>query len=568
MNTLKNISRVARAAAVLAVMSATLAGCSKFLEPKSQSEFSAKNIEQLNELIPMALSEPNNTTNYRLTGGFLDILSDDVRTMPFIPPMDPVGDRWYTESEVSAIYGLYTWQPNWSVTESDRGNRQHGRMYEDIYNKLVYANSILDYVDRVSGSAEMKSYVTAQAKALRGFYYLHLVNMFGVPYNADPDGPGIPVRTTGARENRPMERNTVREVYARIEEDLLAAVELFESVPTTYQFREYRPSLPMSLLLLARTYLYMENWEKAEFYADRLITEWPRFRMLSLNNLIKDGITNVDPEAATTSSPAIRRKQTFYSKFLTYENSDVIWLYGRVDDPVALTAEIFSRSGESNPRIFNNKVLAGLALASDDLIRTYDPDDLRLRTYLVRSVFNEPNYDNNSFDPSKVVYKAYAKTVMPNVADAILPETDRPEFGYSLRITEAYLILAEALAMQTGREGEALQVLSKIWDNRFAEGAAGAPESYKNGDVIELVRDERRRELCFESLRWFDLRRWGMKRIEHVWYETVFGDRQVFILEEGDPGFTLPMPEYLLQKNPDLGQVPVAYGGNGRPAEA
>jgi hypothetical protein len=557
--------KIALAAAAVLTLTAAATGCRKFLEPKSQSEFSPTEIDQLNELLLTALMDPYNTAQqYMLTGGFLDVLSDDVQTLQqFIAPLYP-GDVWYEEG--ATVYGLYTWQPNYAEMATNRGSDTHGKMYSDIYNKLTYANSVLDYVDRVEGTREMKDYVTAQARALRAFYYLHLVNMFGVPYNVDPDGPGVPLRTTGARENRKMVRNTVGEVYALVEEDLLAAVELFDAIPETYRFREYRPSQPMALLLLARAYLYMENWEKAEFYAERLIEEWPRFQMLSLASLVADGKTNVDPAAETTTDSTVRRVQRFYNDFVSYENPDVIWPYGSARDAIALTGKVFRYASGSAPRVVRNGQPAVLTLASPDLVGSYADDDLRLRTYFVRDLFSEPNYKDEPFDPSKAVYRAYGKLEMSAVSESLVPLMDT-HFGYSLRVTEAWLILAEAQAM-LGKQAEALATLAKIWDNRFAGGSADAPAAYKGGDVVDAVRAERRRELCFESLRWFDLRRWGMHRMEHVWYDTRRGTRQVYVLEQDDRGFTLPMPDYLLNKNPDLTQVPLAHGGGPRPAES
>ncbi len=565
MSTFKYIQRTALAVAVLV----TATGCKDFLEPKSQSEFMATEVEQLNELIltaiPTALTADNS-----MTCGFFDILTDDVETyQTFVPQINP-GETWYNDTHL--LHGLYTWQPNWSSREG-LGDHKVALMYTDIYKKLVYANSVLDYVDKVKGTDEMKKYVTAQALSLRAFYYLNLVNMFGVPYTSDPDGPGVPIRTTGERENRKMTRNTVAEVYDLIESDLIEAVELFEALPETYHYRLHRPSLPMTLLVLARTYLYMENWEQAELFASKLIREWPSFKMLSSVKLVEDGYTNVAPGAETSTSVEVRTAQKFYDKFKSTENPDVIWPYGSATDAANVTGtevSTFGLSEQSMPRVVKNGANMTLLLASPSLVDSFDPDDLRLHTYLVRNPFHEPDYSiaGSTFDPAKLKYRAYAKMDMPTVHGSLLPLKDANNFGYALRITEAYLILAEAQAMQPAKQDEALGTLANIWDNCFVGGAAAAPDSYKNGNVIDLVRAERRRELCFESLRWFDLRRWGMKKIEHKWIDVQRGTPQTFVLEAGDPGFTLPTPQYLIQKNTDLGQVPTAFGGRERPASS
>jgi hypothetical protein len=95
-------------------------------------------------------------------------------------------------------------------------------------------------------------------------------------------------------------------------------------------------------------------------------------------------------------------------------------------------------------------------------------------------------------------------------------------------------------------------------EKRFKGGRGSIPASYISGDPAEMVRKERRRELCFEALRWFDLRRQGIPSVKHVWYTTTgYGDPKTFELEQNDPGYTFPMPESILLTNPDLTQVPL-----------
>jgi hypothetical protein len=320
----------------------------------------------------------------------------------------------------------------------------------------------------------------------------------------------------------------------------------------------------MALLLLSRAYLYMEEWENAAFYAGKLIKDWAnQFQVNDLNGLIAAGLTNVDPAAENSTDRNLWVRQFFYNDFKTFNNPDVIWLYDASRFTTAITGtEMF---GGNSPR--NNSTYGTLTLASNSLIESYSPDDLRLRTYFVRSLFDEPNYDTaERFNPGSLRYRAYGKVRISNnqsglpsieLSNRFLPFTER-EFGSALRFTEAYLTLAEAQAM-LGRGSEALQTLADVWNRRFEGGSV--PASYTSGDPVEVVRRERRRELAFESLRWFDLRRWGRPSIEHVWYNTEDGTRQVFVLEQNDPGYTLPMPHTILGSNRDLSQVPLYDGG-------
>ena len=556
-----------------ALLILNIASCRDFLYPTSPSEFTPSTVYQLDEVIVRAYLEPSTHSGHHnwFTGGFLDILSDDVETSDrWFPVTNPVTDTWYTHFTVAPILAMYTWQPDYSERMEAGGWLNADRIYETVFRRLVYVNSVLDYIDVVSGSEARREFVRAQALALRAFYYFHLVNLYGMPYNVDPDGLGVPIRTTGARENRPMPRNTVREVYALIVSDLTTAVELFESLPPHFQFTHHRANLPMAKLLLSRVYLYMENWEQAAHYSSRVINEWGhRFRIRNLRQIT---VSNVHPNAATATgedAPQIRRAQRFDPYFLTYDNPDVIWLFNSATDMTRLTAQNFT---QPNPIVQRNNTRAHLTLASRDLINTFDANDLRLRTYFVRSLAHEPDYATAPFNPALLRFRAFGKLLIhehnpdgfPNLqGNQFSPQSDSRAFGQSLRFTEAFLILAEAQAM-LGQAAQALETLGHIWRYRFADGVA--PASYTQGDIVQVVRNERRRELALEALRWFDLRRWGQPRIERVWIDPANGVPRTFVLEENDPGYTLPLPHGILNRNPHLVQVPMYRGGAPREA--
>lgn len=555
---------------IIAAVAAACAGCKKFLEPWSQSEATPSRIDQLAELILTGLPEPNDKDHSTLTGGYLDLMSDDVQARPTIPASVSAGQMWNTQSYLAAIGAIFTWQPDYSQKMRDALFTNNDGLYVNHYNKLEYANSVLDLVEEVSGTRVEKDYVKAQALTLRGFYYLNLVNLYGQPYTDGRGGMGVPLRLTGAKENKPMTRNTVGEVYDRITTDLADAIALFETLPARDQYRNFRPTMPMAMLLLARAYLYMGDWAQAEYWAQRLTTEWTRFKIVDLNTLVNNGVTNFTPDTPL--------RQLLWNKFVSYAdggNSDVIWAYGAGSDPTNLAARDLNQTGGNatsgtTASVLNNGIYASMLLASADLVNSYGDNDLRLRTYLIRDLFAEPTYNASSTlaaDTKFQYYKAYSAKVnitqsasgLPDNNHTFKPSQDQPvgDYGYTLRITEAWLILAEARAEQ-GKTGEARAALREVQKNRFAGNDYETDTKYNSGNVINDVRAERRREFCFESLRWFDMRRWGKKEVKHVWYDY---DRNLtvprtYVLQADDPAFTLPLTFKVLEQNTHLVQVP------------
>ena len=125
---------------------------------------------------------------------------------------------------------------------------------------------------------------------------------------------------------------------------------------------------------------------------------------------------------------------------------------------------------------------------------------------------------------------------------------------FMLRTAEAYLNAAEAYAMLNDA-GNASRYLNDLCRARYT---GYSDQTYTMDNVIQAVRDERRRELCFEGHRWFDLRRYAVcenepyKRvIEHIFPiydvdEARFQYAEVYQLEEDDPAYTFAIPKDVL----------------------
>lgn len=127
---------------------------------------------------------------------------------------------------------------------------------------------------------------------------------------------------------------------------------------------------------------------------------------------------------------------------------------------------------------------------------------------------------------------------------------------FMLRTAEAYLNAAEAYAMlgDVANASTYLNDLCRMRHDRYENQTFGADE------IVQEVRDERRRELCFEGHRWFDLRRYAVceqapykRTIEHLFplYDTdnrnVFQAAEIYRLEVDDPAYTFAIPKAVLE---------------------
>lgn len=117
-------------------------------------------------------------------------------------------------------------------------------------------------------------------------------------------------------------------------------------------------------------------------------------------------------------------------------------------------------------------------------------------------------------------------------------------YDMNLRIEEAYLNRAEAYA-ELKKKDEAKADVMSIRKKRMPENFDLSVETLE--DAIRIVREERRREFCFEHQRWFDLRRWQHKNIIHTY--TMGEEVKTYVLKKNSDSYTMPIPQKVLLSN-------------------
>lgn len=223
-----------------------------------------------------------------------------------------------------------------------------------------------------------------------------------------------------------------------------------------------------------------------------------------------------------------------------------IYLYqSRYDDVIAVTNSLISSSG---------KVIETLAS-----MKTYDQWSPYLYHSGNPSVLFTFGYGGNGFLNSDG-YEYMRYTTSPDLLNLIVagdirrtaffdksnlfPRKHRSytpgNYMKTFRIEEAYLMRAEAYA-EKGDIESALNDINHIRMERF-DGVPYLRSTSEKAMAIEYVREERRIEMCFEDLRWYDMRRWGLE-VEHRFHDRNKPDSyKIFKLTKNSPNYTLPLP--------------------------
>ncbi len=380
-----------------------------------------------------------------------------------------------------------------------------GKSYNQIYN----CNAILEGLSKPSAlTPSVKTRLTGEAKFMRAFYYFYLVNLYGdVPLTI----------TTDVEVNQKLSRAGKAAVYGQIIADLQAAK---QSLTQTYLNGDLlteatdrvRPNYWAATALLARAYLYINDYAKAEAQSTEIINNTSLFDVsgLSLNNA-----------------------------FLK-NSEETIWAL----QPTG--TQTTQNTGEG--RLF-------VLLSS---LKSLSPSGVRYGVYLNNLLYNsfedgdgrKVNWVGTAFGYN---YSKKYKVGDQNVATA--------EHPIILRTAEQYLIRAEARANLNNIDGAASDI-NIIRTRARAAATVAVPDplpdilpSINKAAMLAVVAHERQVELFTEwGHRWFDMKRTGT--IDAVMTAVATTKSSTWAAYKA----LLPIPQTEIDRNPALkGQQNTGY---------
>lgn len=369
-------------------------------------------------------------------------------------------------------------------------------LWRIAYMSIARANNALnalEELDEVGITEDQINQLKGESLFLRALSHFDLVRMFAQPYAYDPTGPGVPIIFVS--EIGSPARNTVADVYDQVIADLKEAEKLLgPAAKRTGTDPKAYASTHAAQALLARVYLYKEEWQNAADYATKVI-ESGAFSLTpaeSYTTIENGGIWGANLGGAETIFEVFGVEGNQYSA-----NWDVL--------PYILSPEGYGDVG-----------------ASMDLINLYEEGDVRAELFT-----NTADYPND-FWSIKYPGKEGSNFREDNIQ--------------VLRLAEMYLIRAEAILKGANVPGtSAANDISEIRINRGLDKVT----------TISLaeVYNERRRELCFEGHQLFDLAR-TQRSLERVDYEGAVNQNIPF------PNYmwAMPIPKSEIDANPNMEQ--------------
>ncbi|MFW5835712.1 MAG: RagB/SusD family nutrient uptake outer membrane protein [bacterium] len=364
------------------------------------------------------------------------------------------------------------------------------------WNTIDRANNIITRIDLIEDGTEAeRNQILGEALTLRALAHFDLARMYAKSYAEDPSALCIPYMEEPAITDPERETNQV--VYDKIVSDLTRAIPLLtiERAEGGWAYiSEYAAKA-----LLARVYLYMENWDMAASTAIDVIDNGG-YSLVSTENYI----SGWSEEATSETIFSLAMSNVDYSATNALGYIYVERGYGDLlptDDIISL----LENAGNTDPG-----------------------DDVRFDAFLIWEEGKEDWFINKY--PGRGGQAGLDNTPV-------------------LRLSEMYLIAAEALAKKaTPDENQAQTYLNAI----IQRGNPDAADFVASGEnLIERINLEKRIEFAFEGHRLFDIKR---RKEDLIRGADCTAD--ICFLEAGHNRLAFPIPQREMDANPNMQQNP------------
>ncbi len=370
---------------------------------------------------------------------------------------------------------LYEWEEVTSINQDTPSN-----FWTSTYDAIAHANEVLTVIDNLPGDEARKKAVKGEALLTRAYGHFMLVNLFAKHFNEETadDDLGIPyVEEPETEFIKKYTRASVEDVYDKVEDDLLAGLELVDE--SFYaNSGKYHFTKNAALAFASRFYLFKGDYKKCIEYSSEMLGSDPDVFIKDIATLLSQSADSED-FIRSYASPTDQSNLLMIRNVTNYPVNVGFWpdqqlLFGIIDpNPwnandvrISVRYPIFVRG--------NN----GLALAKYEFL-----------------------FERSSLTSNVGLYY----TIMPAFRgeEVLLNRAEAYIFDNKLN-----LALADLQVMVNKRYDGTRIVNTTTLRNYY-----GTTNDRLN--AFYFILDERRKEFMHEGLRWFDIKRFQIP-VTHV----------------------------------------------------
>ena len=397
-------------------------------------------------------------------------------------------------------------------------NSEVESVYGSLYRVIGLCNFYLDLVGDLRAtltdddSIQTLDFYTGEVYCARALAYSELVKCFCKAYGPETEGDhGVVLADTYFGE-KPKSRATLKESYNFILNDLKKAEELLDSDNDYYSAVYFTKAAAEAIH--ARVALYMQDWPTAIEYSTRLIDN-------KAFELATSSVYTTQVSPITGSSAYYTYIDYMWSNDLSFE---IIWKVGfQVTSYGGALGQNFLNFNNDYTYFYPDYVPAQWVL---DL---YSGTDARFSAYFTQL---QTGYSHQ--------LQWYLLTKYFGNMDFIQNLIYHVNMPKPLRLAEQYLIRAEAYC-RNNKWSLANADLSALNKSRGASATAVNADNW-----LDVISNERVKELYMEGFRLHDLKRWNMG-FERKPQTSTQKEGSSLKKNAGDPLFVWPIPKNELE---------------------
>ena len=381
----------------------------------------------------------------------------------------------------------------------DEYGRTYGRagyFWSFYYNIIRNCNKAINALDKQGGRPELDfdpKTITDEEYA-KGFYYAELLTIRGWAYaalqrffcktpaeidiNTELSVPIYTEEVTLDDTSLGAPRATASDVYLRVEEDLLTAIEYFTAFSDMERSSKLEANIDVARMTLAYSYLNKGENDKALLIAQDLIASTSA-TILPNEEVLTNGFNDVYSD------------NWIWGEEVTIENTTALAsFFGQCD------IYSYSYASAGDVKGIDAKLLSDITALGWDI-----------REFWWGNYYRETNESMYQYAPDGKFFSAKS--------DELQGDRDWLSDNIFMRLEPAYLIAAEAAWRIGGKDAEALELLDQITSQRIKEGSEAAYADYKNKldsdreALGQAIRYNWRVEMWGEGFGLQTFRRWG-----------------------------------------------------------
>ena len=441
-----------------------------------------------------------NDAKVAINGLMRSMINSNYYSRNFIMYGDAKGGDFAIYSQGRGLDGLYTF--NHSQTS---GN--YGGFWAQMYDCILQVNNLLKNIEKLEadglGDAALLEY-KGQALTARALIYFDLVRLYGKPYNMDKDSYGVPLVLDLLDASEKPIRASVGEVYGQIVNDLTEGAK-YVSKSVKKGFLNYYANKAIE----ARVKLHMNDYPGALAAAEEVI---------------------------------IDKKYTLYANdkwvnsWATAFGSESIFELGVYENEADLGT---SSLGYYLLRLAKIKGASGWYMASDYYLERLAQDAGDIRWGIM-------DYD----ETSKTRFGSSLKYVGgANMAGDKGGKASATNVKV-IRLSEVYLVAAEAALQQSSPDKQK----AADYLNQIRKRSPNLELATTATVTLEMIMDEKSKELFAEGHRYFDMLRlgWKIEFNDDFIYPNVLIPHREKIIDRTFYKTILPIPQDEIDANPAI----------------